>query len=81
MINVAGFVEMLLDLEASHFYFTFQKDNELSVIDNRDAKLTPVPVNSFSGRKMIKCWLTEQFNTKYKQFERASDDYNNMNTI
>ena len=43
MINVAGFVEMLLDMEASPFYFSFQYGNELSIIDNRDKAKKPVP--------------------------------------
>lgn len=81
MINVAGFVEMLLDMEESPYYFSFQAGNELNVVDNRDPDKKLVPANTFSGKKMIKSWLTEQFNSKYKKFERASDDYNKMNTI
>ena len=80
MINVAGFVEMLLDMEESPYYFSFQAGNELNVVDNRDPKKKLVPASTFSGRKMIKSWLTEQFNSKYKKFERASDDYNYSNT-
>ena len=81
MVNVAGFVEMLLDIEQSPYYFMY-KNGELWIVDYRDKKLKSYAATSFSGRSMVKNWLKDSFDKKYKKYERSSDDQyaNGVNT-
>lgn len=57
MVNVAGFVEMLQYIEESPYYFTFET-GELAIVDYRDGSKKAIAATSFSGRKMVKTYIT-----------------------
>lgn len=80
MINTVGFFEMLLELENSPFYFSFNEKDKLMIHDTRsnEADYGPVQAESGTGKGMLKKQLKVQLKDKYKDFDKQSEDNYNV---